>query len=184
MKILSDINNDPYSEVSKILTNGIDKNVHFIRHYKKLANDFISAQECYNYYRGCFIDGIKQEIIDKIKIYTFSPLDDYILINPSLETPKAQNMLCEYDRQVITRYRSGSHFLRINTGYFQRTPITARLCRCNKIQNLEHVLFRCPIAAPLRQPDSPITLMDFFKDTHQAASKLRAMEALLQIRSY
>ena len=183
MKILSDINNDPYSEVSKILTKGIDKNVHFIRHYKKLANDFMSAQECYNYYRGCFIDGIKQEIIDKTKIYTFSPLDDYILINPSLETPKAQNMLCEYERQVITRYRSGSHFLRINTGYFQRTPITARLCRCNKIQNLEHVLFRCPITAPLRQPDSPITLMDFFKDTHQAASKLRAMEALLQIRS-
>ena len=58
---LSDINNDPYSEVSEILTKGIDKNVHFIRHYKKLANDFMSAQECYNYYRGYFIDSIKQE---------------------------------------------------------------------------------------------------------------------------
>ena len=105
MKILSYINNDPYSKVSKILTKGIDKNVHFIRNYKKLANDFMSAQECYNYYRGCFIDGIKQEIIDKTKIYTFSPLDDYILRNPSVETPKAQNMLCEYDRQVCLNYK-------------------------------------------------------------------------------
>ena len=74
MKILSNINNDLYSEVSKILTKGIDKNVHFIRHYKKLANDFMSAQECYNYYRGCFIDGVTA---DSVHPRIWSPRNKY-----------------------------------------------------------------------------------------------------------
>ena len=131
VKTLETINNDPYSEISKAITKSIAKNVHYVRHYKKLVNDFRNAQECFNFHTQCFENKLMQDIADKTRVHWYSALDDYILINPLFETPKfnTQYTLGEMERQIIVKYRSGSHMLKINTGYFQRTPIEARKCK-------------------------------------------------------
>ena len=186
VKTLETINNDPHSEVSKMITKGIGKNVHYIRHYKKLVNDFRNEQDCFKFYKKCFEDKLRQDIAEKTRVHSYSALDDYILINPLFETPEFNThyTLCEADRQIIMKYRSGSHMLKINTGYFQRTPIPARVCLCDEIQTLEHVILHCTLTEVLRHENFPQTLQDFFMDNVLAVSILKAMEVILHIRRF
>ena len=53
--------------------------------------------------------------------------------------------LCdEATRSIITKYRTGSHNLRIQVGRRNRENRGERLCTCgDNIQTLEHVLFNC-----------------------------------------
>ena len=185
-KVLKSINDDPLSQISKILMKGIDNNVHYIRHYKKIYNDFRSAQHCFNFHKETFTNTIKKEIAEKTGVNTYSALDDYILINPLLEPPDFYNKytLCESERKLLTKYRTGSHMLKINTGYFQRTPIESRICLCNEIQTLEHVILHCPMTESLRHGNFPSSLNEFFKQHTLAATKLQAMETILRIRRY
>ena len=46
----------------------------------------------------------------------------------------------------ISRIRSGSHNLLIETGRYDNTARDARICKCgNNIQTLRHVLLECDI---------------------------------------
>ena len=83
IKVLKSINDDPQSEVSKVLTKGIEKNVHYIQHYKQITCNFKSAQDCYNSHKQSFNNKMKQDIAEKKRIHSFSALDDYMLINPT-----------------------------------------------------------------------------------------------------
>ena len=61
-------------------------------------------------------------------------LGTYLQINPKLEAPLYSDAMFELERILISRYRTGSHNLRIETGR-QRCPITRReerLCSCDK----------------------------------------------------
>ena len=50
----------------------------------------------------------------------------------------------ESTRSIITKYRTGSHNLRIQVGRRNRENRGERLCTCgDNIQTLEHVLFNC-----------------------------------------
>ena len=126
------------------------------------------------------------DITFKSRVNEYGVLHDYILINPSLESPEyyRQYIMSEIDRQLLTKYRSGSHHLKVNTGYFQRTPMESRVCRCNQLQTLEHVLFYCQLTEPLRHNFFPLNLKEFFEDTNLATIKIRAMETILRIRRY
>ena len=74
--------------------------------------------------------------------------------NASLEPPSQNyNYKPEFERVVITRYRSGSHNLKIETGRFAnpRIPREERQCLCNTgLQTLHHCLFNCPLLAEVR----------------------------------
>jgi hypothetical protein len=183
-KILNSIDDDPESEVSKTFRMAIDKNVHYIRHYKNIYSSFDNAQSCYKFYTGSFSDKLKQDIVKKTAIYTHSILDDYIVINNTLVSPELYRRytLPESDRQILTKYRCGSHFLKISTGRFNRTPVERRFCKCNHIQTLEHVLFHCVLTEPMRRGSFPTSLGEFFGDNILAAAKLRHMESLLKLR--
>ena len=99
-KVLKNINDDPLSEVSKSLMKGIENNVQYIRHYKKIATDFGSAQHCYSFHNENFANKIRENIAEKTCIHLYSALDDYVLINPllvSLDFYK-KHILCESER--------------------------------------------------------------------------------------
>ena len=181
---MKSMDNDPHSEISKVMSNAIAKNVHYIRHYKQLLKDFRNEYECYQFHKQAFQSKLKKDVMKKTLIHSYSALDDYIQINPSLATPE-YNMkytLSEYDRQMVTKYKTGSHFLKIATGYFQRTPTEKRKCCCGEIQSLEHVILHCPITSRLRD-GSETTLMDFFSDCSKASHILKCIEKLLNIRT-
>ena len=185
-KILKNIADDPDSEVAKLFKMAIEKNVHYIRHYNKIHSTFDNAQLCYKYCIDNFQVKLKQDVANKTFVYTYSILDDYVLINSSLTAPEFYNRytLSESDRRIVTKYRCGSHFLRIITGKYNRTTIEQRLCKCNHIQTLQHVLFQCVLTEPIRRGINIATLGEFFKDSLFAATKLRHMENILKLRKY
>ena len=54
-----------------------------------------------------------------------------------------ENIL-ETDRLIITKYRTGCHYLKVETGRWTRIPHNERLCSCGiEIQDLSHVILQC-----------------------------------------
>jgi len=90
--------------------------------------------------------------------------------------------LPEYDRKILTKYRSGSHDLKVKTGYFSRTPDVNRLCKCKQVQTLAHVLFHCPYTIAIRHDMNFDSLEIFFADTSNAIMKLKALEIVMKLR--
>ena len=75
----------------------------------------------------------------------------YLQVNPQLETP-AHNYAYnpEFERILVTRYRSGSHNLKIEAGRLRNPiiPRDERICSCNTgVQTLHHCMFDCPLLA-------------------------------------
>ena len=55
------------------------------------------------------------------------------------------------DRIIITRYRIGSHKLKIQTGRHQNQNVDERLCKCStSVQTIDHVIFNCPLTPIVR----------------------------------
>ena len=80
-----------------------------------------------------------------------SRLGTYLLVNGSLSIPDHRNVL-EFKRVLLTRYRTGSHNLRIETGRMQpRVDRENRFCKCETgIQTLTHCFLDCPLLQSLR----------------------------------
>ena len=49
----------------------------------------------------------------------------------------------EFNRLIVTKYRTSSHYLHINTGRAANIPRNDRVCKCGQLQTLCHVLFNC-----------------------------------------
>ena len=96
------------------------------------------------------------------------------------------NIACfELDRKIITKYRTGSHKLKIQAGRLTGEGRDHRLCSCgNDIQTLAHVLFICPLTADIRrvQEIQSTELEEFFKnDFLKTASILKAVARKLKV---
>ena len=182
-KVLKKIEEDPSSVVSVIILSAINNNIHYLRHYKELSK-FKSVNDCYGKYKDDFNKTMKDMITKKLEKGKCLALQDYMLLNKSLVVPDFYKtyLLSETDRKIVTRYRTGSNFLKTTTGYYSRTAIEDRLCKCGHIQNLEHVIFKCPYTSPMRHGDFPDSLEGFFINHKFAAIKLRCMDKLLKLR--
>ena len=80
-----------------------------------------------------------------------SRLGTYYRVNPTLEkyVPKPQLTL-EIERELVTRYRTGSHSLAIELGRYSNTPRENRVCCCgNSVQSVWHLFTECPLTLPL-----------------------------------
>ena len=101
----------------------------------------------------------------------------YLLVNPQLSPPKHQMNILETERITISRYRSGSHNLRIETGRLSnpQVPREERICRCGTgIQSLRHVLSECPILADLYEENG-------FTSIEQALNDVNIVKFLLKM---
>ena len=125
----------------------------YLRYYEKLQADYENTEACEEILTQTFRDTYTAKIHQKAEDQN-SRFGAYLLVNPNLEPP-SQNYDCkpEFERILITRYRSGSHNLKIETGRFSipRIPSEERLCLCNTdLQTLHHCLFHCPLLAEVR----------------------------------
>ena len=81
---------------------------------------------------------------------------NYIRLNPNLSrspvlNPSPTVYIPERNRIAVNRLRLSSHYLRIETGRWSRTPEENRLCQCGEaVQTEEHVLITCPMSEHLR----------------------------------
>ena len=93
----------------------------------------------------------------------------YLQVNPELKTPLLKDKIFETERVHITRIRTGSHNLLIETGRFTnpKIPRELRVCLCgNDVQTLRHVLMECVIIPSMHESDMLDSLSDFFKWDH------------------
>ena len=73
--------------------------------------------------------------------------------------------MLECERVLLTRYRCGSHNLKIEVGRLSnpKIPREDRLCRCNAgIQSLQHCLFDCQLLQEVHQEHDYTTVEEAF----------------------
>ena len=67
----------------------------------------------------------------------------YLKINPRLVTSPFLNRIDNIGKK-ITKFRVGSHNLKIESGRWSRTPRCDRLCTtCNEVDDEYHAVYRC-----------------------------------------
>ena len=110
---------------------------------------------------------------------------DYILLNKDLQPPHYYKLRClsEHDRIIMTKYRSGSHNLAIQTGRQSGVERNERLCRCGQIQTLPHIILHCDLTKSVRRITYPKDLYTFFNnDPSESAKYLREIEDILNLK--
>ena len=190
-KMRHDASVNPTSPISCLFNMGMNENVAFLRHYKKLDEQFKTPNECYEFYaKECKTSCIENITLAGIND-PYSALGTYCCMNPTLTSPKfySQHLCNDTDRKLLTKYRTGSHNLRIQTGRHYREQRYERLCICKAdIQTVDHALFRCERTADLRAfhaiGSDDINL--FFENDNyiRTASILKSMQVLLDIKEY
>ena len=100
-------------------------------------------------YKGISLEEAK----NSIRSSSTTRRSSYLALNPDLSLNivyDSAHMIPEFSRIALTRMRTSSHRLRIETGRLTRTPLNLRLCPCGEIQSEEHVLLHCPLSQELR----------------------------------
>ena len=187
-KIKEFMNKEPDSAITEIYKSAISSNVHFLRHYIKLHTMFSSSDECFNQYRNDFIESTKCSIRLKANNDNNIVHKDYILLNTELITPDfySKYSVIEHERLILSKYRTGSHHLKLLAGSRYNIPRDRRLCKCKEIQSLHHVIFECVFTNCIRTEEFRGTiksLADFFdRDEREVAGHLIVIEAKLKLR--
>ena len=94
------------------------------------------------------------DLLNSVRISDTTRRKKYSEMNPSLECHPmySSNSLPEFARIAATRLRTGSHFLKVESGRWSRLDLKDRVCSCdsNSIQDESHVLFYCTLTADIR----------------------------------
>ena len=147
MQMLSTTN--PSHNISKLIA--ATEDTKYIKHYKHLVQKYTDPDKCTDILSNEFRNTFVAKIRSTADLDINSRLGTYAYINPSLTQPSFENKL-EFQRVIITRYRTGSHNLRIESGRTPYIPREERLCLCNNdLQTISHVMLHCPILTALRE---------------------------------
>ena len=128
---LKSVLRNPDHYITKLVNLAEHHNVSYIKYYKSLEHRYRNADSCKKVLQNEF----KAKTAEKIKADATkdgdSRLGTYLRINPNLTKPDYKNVL-EFQRVSITRYRTGSHNLKIETGRrHPRIEREERVCKCN-----------------------------------------------------
>ena len=98
-----------------------------------------------------FHDSFKQSMENAMETDANSRLGTYYRVNPSLQkyVPNPQTVM-EIERELVTRYRTGSHSLAIELGRYSNTARENRVCSCgNMVQSVWHLFMECALTYPI-----------------------------------
>ena len=115
----------------------------------------------------------------------YSTYHDYILLNKDLVSPTHYSDLNfpEYERITLTKYRSGTHLLAMQTGRWGHIIRGERNCIYKKLQTLYHILFECELTKNIIDENAPNNLSPFLNDDPlKAAECIRLVEIKLRLR--
>ena len=174
------INNDPAHPLRKLLDQAVNLNIKFVKYYQNLEARYHTPLNCQRSLTTAFINDCKEKICTCDED---SKLGVYCSINPELKTPEQDICVFEKDRISVSRYRCGSHYLKIESGRMcnPSIPREDRICNCNTgIQTLRHCLFSCPLLDALRSEYNFTTIDEAMKSKYIAAF-IAKMEIILNI---
>ena len=145
LKMKEYMSEHPESALSKVHDMAIESNSSYVKYYQKLEADFGDPKVCDETLRKQINESFKQKLEYQHNLDSDSKLGTYYEINPSLSScvPVPQTTL-EFEREMVTRFRTGSHSLAIETGRYSNTPRENRLCSCGDgVQTVWHVFAEC-----------------------------------------
>ena len=139
---------DVSSPLFKLIQKAKSVNLPYITYYEQLSSEYVSAEQCCSIANSNYVSSATRKIKDANNDDPNSRLGTYLEVNPDLVTPVYKESMFELERIHITRFRTGSHNLFIETGRFSSPRVNRdmRLCKCGRgIQTLHHVLKECDI---------------------------------------
>ena len=187
-KMKKDCADNPTSPITVIFHQALQENIPFLRHYKNLEQTYLTPQQCFDvqvvdHKRKC-----TEKLMEKFETDPDSPLGTYYQINTECQFPEFTiNIFCnEFDRKILSRYRTGCHKLKIQSGRFTNEWRDSKLCSFGTdVQTLSHVLFSCTSTLDIRRSHSiQSTSLDAFlndKNYIKTSSTLKAIAKKLKI---
>ena len=155
LKFWNSINSDDNElrYIQRLLQLGKNVNLPFLKYYIELERIHITPEKCITNLHTEYQVAWKTKIQEAYITDRHSRLGAYLIVNPLLCTPEYAADILEYERVTITKLRTGSHNLYVETGRFKnpRVPREERKCMCDTgVQTLEHVILNCPLLQHLR----------------------------------
>ena len=136
----------PESALAKVYNMGTQARSPYLNYYLKLEREFGDPENCEKSLRRSITEAYKDRFMLQYNNDNDSKLGTYYRINPNLSSnvPVPQVTL-EFERELVTRFRTGSHSLAMETGRYTNTPRENRLCSCGtSIQTVWHIFAECP----------------------------------------
>ena len=155
----------PTSAISKVLQTGELPGIALIKHYKSLSTTFTEPQSCQETLQNAYRTKWRNHLTEKMEADMDSRLGTYIRLNPDLKpyVPQPQFLL-ESERKLVTRFRTGSHSLNIETGRYSNIPRGNRLCSCGEgVQTVWHIFHECPLTTDINNANFE-NLQQVFQD--------------------
>ena len=175
----------PDNYLTKLVKQAIDKKIPYVMYYKRLAETYHnSSKECNSMLKEQYSLSWATRIDQCASDDNESKLGVYKQVNPKFEPYTTEQLVPEFERIHITRYRTGSHNLQIEKGRHNRTPREQRLCTCKTgVQTLNHVIFSCPLTTRL-SPNTTDLHGFFTKTPHDIITQIQSFTKTLKIKIY
>ena len=146
-------NSNENTKLGLLIEKAKNLNIDYIKHYIMLDEQFNTPQQCKETLKNNFFNGLREKFRNEED--ENSKIGSYFKVNPVLKNPNTMwiNRTFELERILISRYRTGSHNLAIETGRFSspRIPRDERLCSCGtEIQTVTHILLYCHLLDDIR----------------------------------
>ena len=179
---------NPEHPLNFLIEQGERINLKYLKHYRELARAYTSPEECQKSLVSSFTEELQTKIRRSAAADGESKLGVYLTVNPEMSAPSHEVVdTLEIERIMVTRYRCGSHYLRVETGRwcYPKTPRNERLCECyTGVQTLHHCLFECPLFEELYSEFSFTSVEEAMATTSIAKFIMRMEQKLGVSASY
>ena len=178
--IQKDMSNHPDSPITILIKSAIDANIPYVMYYCNLVTEYTSSGDIHHKLTNEFKNMTHDLFHTNLVNDTGGKLGTYLRINPTLCTPlsSTEPIYYETDRVMISRHRTGSHNLKIETGRWARIPRDDRHCKCGPIvQTIDHVVLDCEMLKQYKLDN--ITDIESFFNHDSAAQFLRHINIIL-----
>ena len=140
----------PNHYISKLVKIGED--TEYVKYYKNLMNTYTDTKTCNDTMKSNYRNLVRDKFEKAAREDSDSKLGTYLMINQDLVSPE-YNQKFEFQRVQVTRYRTGSHNLRIERDRrFPNSKREDRVCACNMgVQTVRHICMVCPLLQDIRE---------------------------------
>ena len=148
-----------------LVDQGLSSNLPYLKYYTNLETTYTSPKNLEDVLTKEFHTSTTTKINAKSNNDPESRLGVYLQVNPNLAPPTHRDDILEFERVLLTRYRCGSHNLKIEVGRLcnPKIPREDRLCKCNNgVQSLRHCLFDCELLREVYEDHDYSTIEEAF----------------------